>query len=146
VANGGQSGMSNAEAGGIYGLAGKGATAGVGDVAMPGASGITGPYVLYAASVPNAMPGGLGGSLFGGNVANDVNWGAAGGAPNAAPNTGAGGTGAVVNQFSGEANGGSGGSGLCIVTEYCGVAPGAGGSGGMVNVPACPPGQWGFDG
>jgi hypothetical protein len=149
VANGGGGGQGNSGTSPDYGQAGIEANPGIGDVAFPGACGENGTLDVVAASPLAAISaqGGRGGCIFGGTssvVVAPAN--AANGVPGAS-NTGAGGSGAAINQLGTLTvyNGGAGGSGLCIVTEYC-WADTTGGSSGCVNVPACPPGQWGYDG
>jgi hypothetical protein len=105
-----------------FGLPGQGAAAGVGDVAFPGSGGDAGIVQVLAAPVAMSLSGGMGGVIFGGNQSNDYGVGIGPGA-NALPNTGAGGQGATANQTASSpgvvTSGGDGGSGLCIVTEYC---------------------------
>ena len=67
-----------------------------------------------------SVAGGLGGAIFGGNGVLNAGLGQALPGLPGYPNTGAGGTGAAVNQVAAtEVLGGNGGSGFCIVTEYC---------------------------
>lgn len=130
VANGGGAGVgNNGET--LYGGAGPGAAPGIGDVTFGGAVGDIGALqIQYPSGTPletNAT-GGLGGVLMGGNQSLDVGVGNYAQGPNALPNTGAGGTGACINQSTHNnltVLGGEGGSGLCIVTEYI-VATGGG--------------------
>jgi hypothetical protein len=146
VANGGLGGTAN-DSTTQWGEGGPGASAGVGDVTFPGASGFSGVVQVLAAPMTLTVAGGMGGQLFGGSYAGAHTVGNTPGS-NGLPNTGAGGSGAISNQTLTGAPiilGGNGGSGLCIVTEYCLATTGSGGSG-CVNVPACPPGQWGWDG
>lgn len=128
VANGGKGGqLCDASSG--AGLGGDGAEMGTGDVTFSGASGNNGMFLDDPGGWVTAA-GGMGGVTFGGNRLNasPSNSGAQGG--NADPGTGAGGGGAILNQVQGTgANqwpGGSGGSGLCVVTEYCWADAGSG--------------------
>jgi hypothetical protein len=126
VANGGIGGGTGTAAG----AGGPGAPPGVGDVASPGAAGISGLQGALDAVI--WIHAGAGGTMWGGNqppeeVANATAYpplAIAGGA--GAPNTGAGGTGGAGSRTTSGAPGGLGGSGQCIVTEYCwaDVAPG----------------------
>lgn len=121
VANGGIGGwamfpsVSDPEPGG-------GAPPGVGDVASPGATGAPGYWLVFTAPQTNySSATQLGGQINGGNAGLmlGANNGFAG--PSGAPNSGAGGAGATANQLSAPTSfaGGGGGSGLCVVTEYC---------------------------
>ena len=102
-----------------YGGSGAGAPAGTGDVAFPGAGGFPGTLV-DTGTTAMAAEGGMGGSIVGGNVNNRAFPGTGATGFNAADNTGAGASGGVVNQWTGaHGPGGAGGSGICIVTEYC---------------------------
>jgi hypothetical protein len=136
VAHGGGQGWGNDNVTG-WGAAGVGAAAGVGDIAFPGASGFTGPGFASAAGEIREIQGGAGGSIVGG-TANYSSGNAESnpGSPGAA-GTGAGGQGAIINQITGTSPvqpGGAGGSGICIITEFCWAGAGAAPSG-MVNVP-----------
>jgi hypothetical protein len=77
----------------------------------------------------------MGGTMFGGNQVNDAGLQqVVPGVPGAA-NTGAGGSGAAINQVAvnpGEVLGGNGGSGVCIVTEWCWGSGAVGGGGAPV--------------
>ena len=98
--------------------AGNGAPAGTGDVAFPGAGGLPGVYNISPDN--STYEGGLGGSIVGGNAVSRAFPGTGATGVNSADNTGAGGAGGVVNQWVGaHGPGGAGGSGVCIVTEYC---------------------------
>lgn len=119
-ANGGWGGIDN-DGATTFGDAGNGGGIGLGDIAMPGASGQCG---VTAGDVNSSTQGGLGGALFGGNGVDLVGTGGYRIGRDAIVNTGAGGTGGVINHASVPAGqlpikGGNGGSGLCIVTEYC---------------------------
>lgn len=114
-----------------HGLAGAGALPGTGDIALPGAAGgmwATGNINLSAQHLVAAIPG-LGGQLFGGAAWPVPPWlftnqnGRDGVA-----NSGAGGGGAQVNVGSVATTtfGGRGGSGLVVVTEFCGTDDGGG--------------------
>lgn len=93
----------------------------VGDLALAGASGIYWATLHPQSSVPTtvwAQPG-LGGTIFGGNnVAEPYGLNGSGPGQAGEPNSGSGGMGAVSNNGN-NYPGGSGGSGVCIVTEYC---------------------------
>jgi hypothetical protein len=131
---------------------GQGASAGIGDVAYPGACGQPGYWLLF--DTPNvnfsaACP--LGGQIFGGNVGVMIGVDTSAQGPTALPNTGAGGSGAASNQMTTATSqaGGGGGSGICIVTEYCwadAVDDGCGcGPTGMARVAGPQGWQGGFD-
>lgn len=120
VAYGGYSAQDNTNAAPNFGNGGQGGPAGVGAVALKGSGGMGGS--LEATAV-GAMFGGMGASgYFGGAMfQQEIGQGQGNIGGSAAPNTGAGGNGAISNGYptSGtQWNGGSGGSGLCIVTEY----------------------------
>jgi hypothetical protein len=123
VANGGGFAVGN-NGDTVFGQAGSGAPPGVGDLAFPGSSGTQGATLTAPTGTQDIVGiAGVGGAMWGGNVQTQeagIGGGVAG--ASAYPNTGAGGSGAVVNQRpTGLATvaGGNGGSGLCIVTEYC---------------------------
>lgn len=139
VANGGTGGNGNgyAEPGGD-GAPGNGGVPGIGDLAFPGASGQTGALQVFPTLEVAVPVGGMGGAILGGNSITVAGApGTSNGNPGAA-NTGAGGSGGMINQAPpSTAVGGAGGSGLCVVTEYCWAdASGGSGSSGCVNVPA----------
>ena len=121
VANGGSAGGTAAGIAGAYaGASGMGALPGIGDWAAPGASGMFGSLSVLSAFEVNTAQGALGGQIFGGNVTAAVETGGQLNGQDALVNSGAGGSGGCVNQIQGDgAYGGAGGSGLCIVTEYC---------------------------
>ena len=137
VAIGGLGGGTAAGVAGAYaGSSGNGANPGTGDLASPGASGTFGALVILTALATNTAQGALGGQINGGNRTTATETGGVvNGAP-PVPNSAAGGTGGCVNQVNGgEAQGSSGATGLCIVTEYiwadaaddgCGCAPTSG--------------------
>ena len=132
VANGGGGGV-NCDADTGAGIGGPMATVGVGDVAFRGAVGQSGVFLDLAAGGWYTASNAAGGQLFGGNSVLDCPSSA--GIPGIPgwPNSGAGGSGAVMNQFAtGSFSGGIGASGLCIVTEYCWGAASEG--------DCCPPG------
>lgn len=107
-----------------FGAGGSGGAPGVGDLAMPGSPGGNGTSRNGATN--QAAWGGTGGEIWGGaNQTPEVGVGYLSAGANAWVNSGAGGTGGCINQVTGGGNvtGGTGGSGLCIVTEYC-VSPG----------------------
>jgi hypothetical protein len=145
--------------GGAQGQTGEGgepAQVGIGDVALGGVSGGPGSYADVAVPAMGAIYGGRGGiaPVLGGHLGRQAVIFAAGFMDGRDPYTGdpqgpgCGGNGGVAWTAASDCGGGNGGPGLCVVTEYCwGSGSGGSGSGsGMVNVPACPPGQWGFDG
>ena len=111
----------------VFGAAGPGASIGIGDLTQPGGPGTAG---VVSGPTLEGVVGGRGGQMWGGAVGDPLigvgqTWP---GSPGTA-NTGAGGNGAVINQSTAINTtiiGGSGGSGVCIVTEYCwaDVAPG----------------------
>jgi hypothetical protein len=154
VANGGGGGENNDEGGAnLWGRAGSGGPIGIGEVAFPGSDGFTGMILTFATPTPSAFSGGLGGQIFGGNTNSYVSNGGFDPGKDAKPNTGAGGSGAIVNQSSaaGVPPGGAGATGLCIVTEYCwadatdtGCGCGTTMSGARVAIPAGP-GGWGYE-
>ena len=121
VANGGFAGA-GANGVNVYGWGGPGATAGIGDVAAPGVAGFTGHIQIGPSATDFATA--VGGWMALGGTPQPGQCGVGGflPGPNAAPNTGAGGSGAAVNQlasgFGTTHFGGNGGSGLCVVTEY----------------------------
>jgi hypothetical protein len=120
VANGGGGGQSMLTAGG-FGAGGGGGAPGVGDVAFPGAAGFCGT-VIASLNTSQGAEGGQGGSIFGGTQTANVGGGGALGGEPGLPNTGAGASGGVLNAYptvNAEYGGGTGGSGVCIVTEYC---------------------------
>jgi hypothetical protein len=124
VANGGGGGENNDESASpasLWGRAGPAGAVGVGDVAFAGSEGFSGMVLLFPTPTPSAFQGGAGGQIFGGNTNSYVSTGGFDSGKNAQANSGAGGSGAIVNQSStaGVPPGGAGGSGLCIVTEYC---------------------------
>lgn len=131
-----------------FGNGGSMAGFGTGDFTQPGASGAWGVTDSPPAGAPADMvaPTASGGWIFGGNTQHAVGANAAIPGSNGAPGTGAGGSGAVCNQLVLSAGspqlGGLGGSGVCVVSEYCSVT-GFGGSCGQAPIPAnCGPG-WG---
>ena len=121
VANGGQGGSDNNGTTG-FGQGGTEAPPGVGDVARPGAAGFCGLTFVLTQTLSQTGQGGMGGTLAGGTQALNVGVGEILQGLNAYPNTGAGASGACANQYAttgGAIGGGAGGSGLCVVTEYC---------------------------
>jgi hypothetical protein len=121
VANGGLGGSDNNGTTG-FGQGGGEAAPGVGDVAFPGAAGFCGQTLTFAATTSTTGQGGMGGTLLGGTRALNVGIGEILAGLPAYPNTGAGASGACANQYptpGGATGGGAGGSGICIVTEYC---------------------------
>lgn len=138
VANGGQGGTSFVplQISGAAGQPGSGAAAGTGDVTFPGATGQQGSSMIVAATAQVVAIGGLGGAILGGNSITEAWVGALNYGNPAAPGTGAGGSGGVVNQMAAgtAANGGAGGSGIVICTEYCSALPPQGGGWGCAPV------------
>jgi|HubBroStandDraft_2_1064218.scaffolds.fasta_scaffold04155_6 hypothetical protein len=155
VANGGLGGANN-DGGvtpGANGAPGAPAAPGVGDIAWPGSQGFVGPIIL--GTTLQSVPGGLGGQLISGAVTADIGSAAQVAGVDAYPNTGAGGSGAVNNQFTAPtagAGGGAGGSGLCWVDEYCwadafDTGCGCGPTGGArVAITSVPQGRGGWSG
>lgn len=128
---------------GAHGSPGMGAVVGVGDFVMPGSPGGMWTAItvnLVAQHLPGAAPG-LGGQLFGGAAWPVPPWIYTSiGGRNGAANTGAGGGGAQVNGGTNTTTyGGQGGTGLCVVTEICGIENG-GGPGPEPPGPGRPPG------
>jgi hypothetical protein len=128
------------------GLGGLGGQGGVGDFVVWGTDGGMGDSFFGTATAWPTMQGGAGavGPFGGGRQGLKVGPGAElPGAPGI-PNTGAGASGGVIHQLMNVngVGGQPGGSGVCIVTEYCAPLPTAGGSGQMVNVPAWPHQHW----
>jgi len=122
VSNGGNPGLDNAASSQYFGGSGSGAAPGVGDVAYAGAPGHCGVAVIYPTFLDTNAQGGMGGWVFGGNVVVDTGPAAYNEGAPCWPNTGAGGVGGCANQIAppiGIVYGGAGGSGICIVTEYC---------------------------
>jgi hypothetical protein len=150
VANGGAGGVSawSSSTAASAGYGGAPAAVGVGDLAFAGNAGETGGYALTNEEI--SVVGGRGGAApAGGGVANvaDTLGGTnvvANGPPGLSP--GAGGGGGASANLAQNAVGGVGANGFCVVTEYCWANASGGGGSGCVNVPACPPGQWGYDG
>lgn len=116
VANGGSG------ASGVAGHPGVEGIPGVGDLAFAGSPGEVGPNQNYPTATSVTLSGGIGGALLGGNSASFAAPGASAVGNPAWPNQGAGGNGGIINQVAtdiGTVLGGVGGSGLCVVTEYC---------------------------
>jgi hypothetical protein len=121
VANGGQGGISATPSGGIGGLGG---AVGVGDVAQAGNPGTSVAGSLFDPGVAGgSIVGGNGGvGFFGGGGTGAI--AVAGGswprlANAGAPNSGAGGGGGAATDTGYFNQGSPGGTGLCIVTEFC---------------------------
>lgn len=128
VAHGGGGGGSvNTGSGATGGMIGQ---PGIGDFVTAGAHGAAGSSNM-AVGTGDLLGGGLGGALFGGNRGpNPIATGTNTPGYQGDPNTGAGGSGAIVYNQTGQSNsGGVGGSGVCIVTEYLWGVSGGGGSG-----------------
>lgn len=121
VAYGGVAGVGNASAGGLWGQPGSGAPAGVGDVALPGNPGFPGTSMMQSATdlTTTVVSGGTGGAIIGGAGSSWVMLPGNASDGVSAPGWGAGGGGGMQNQVAASRNGGDGGAGLCIVTEYC---------------------------
>ena len=112
--------------------AGAGGQPGIGDFACAGATGDNGFIVVLTVASSNNGACAKGGQIFGGNLTGEVGPHAATNGPDGYANSGAGGGGAAVNQLvAAQFNGGTGGSGVCIVTEYCWAD--------VVPEPPCPP-------
>ena len=112
----------------VFGASGPGAVPGSGDVALPGAAGEIGALQIAVVSgdLQTNATGGLGGQIIGGNMAEDVGVGGYSNGVAAQPNTGAGGSGACINQSTltnTTVAGGVGASGICWVKEYCWSPP-----------------------
>jgi hypothetical protein len=139
VANGGLGGGWNGsfQATNHWGEGGAGALPGIGDLNFPGSAGDPGPYFNFTTAQQNDYAGGKGGQILGGSQTTAFGPGQIPGGVPGSPNTGAGGSGALLNQLATGAisEGGGGGSGLCWVDEYCWVAPGSEGT--------CPDGSTG---
>lgn len=136
VANGGGGGISATTS--SWGGGGVGAAPGVGDLAMPGSTGQSGYLLTPPIAIGEiGIEAGSGApSFFGGGVRGGGNQGTTAPGPSAYANSGAGGAGAWQNwvTVTQATPGGAGGSGICIVTEYCWSDTGDGGS------VCCPPG------
>lgn len=122
VANGGEGGGGNASAGALWGFPGAGAPPGIGDIALAGSPGDTGTTQSPGGSL-NVI-GGMGGSMWGGGGMPTLTGNPGVQPGHAATSPGGGGSGAGVNMQAGEANGGAGALGICVVTEYCFVDQG----------------------
>ena len=120
VANGGIAGQANNSAT-VWGNGGAGAPAGVGDLAVPGNPGSPGTSAAVdPTSTGVNIVGGAGGAILGGAGAPPLVSPGVSAAGNPGIGPGAGGSGAASNQTAGPAlPGGTGGNGLCIVTETC---------------------------
>jgi hypothetical protein len=117
IANGG--GGAGVQAG-FWGIAGGvGASIGIGDFAMQGMTGDNGTAFPASGTDTIGAAGGIGGAIWGGSRTLEVGPNTASAGDQAFANSGAGGSGACVNQLVAAAQaGGAGGSGICIVTEY----------------------------
>jgi hypothetical protein len=127
VANGGQGGQGNNSAT-VFGDGGAGAPLGVGDLAFSGSPGVAGTTstlsVNAGASTITVVVGGAGGSMWGGGgqaVLCPPTYSIPG---YPATDPAGGGSGASVNTLSATPDGtqqlgGTGGAGMCVVTEYC---------------------------
>jgi hypothetical protein len=128
------------------GFGGAGGPAGVGQIAWPGSPGGTGVAQTTPPGSGAALQGGRGGWMGysgGPNVTDAWNGQSANGVA-AAPNTGAGGGGSIISDTGGgPLEGGEGGSGWLLTTEYCWQgAPDDDGCGcepdGVARIPASP--------
>lgn len=128
VANGGFGGQPATPT--EWGGGGLGANPGIGDVAFPGNWGGNGFLITGLPAESVGMEAGMGAaSVFGGSTRGGFNPGLETPGVAAAPNTGAGGTGGWSSWFAQgglAVPGGAGGSGICIVTEYCTLTGGGG--------------------
>lgn len=136
-----------------WGAGGAAAPAGVGDVALAGDFGGNG--YLSDTNTVGLFPGDGAGSIYGGGTRSSVTIGGSNVGTDAVAGSGAGGSGAssVTAVLTLPVLGGAGGSGLCIVTEYCwadamdaGCGCGTTMSGARVALPAGQQGHWGWDG
>jgi hypothetical protein len=123
VANGGGGAYGN-DTSTEFGNGGAPAQPGVGDIAAPGSFGFAGQTIIIPTGSPMLNMLGWGGygatTMLGGGDQQAAGPGTVSPGTGGVPNTGSGGIGAISNQTSGQfANGGPGGSGLCVVTEYC---------------------------
>jgi hypothetical protein len=138
VANGGLGGGAF-QIGTSGGAAGPEAPPGVGDLTFPGACGEAGFFDNYTTPLSFSAQGARGGWIYGGTSAVQAMTGGYAPGAEAYPNTGAGGGGAIINQMGAGSttSGGNGGSGICIVTEYCVSTSNMDGCGcGCARVPA----------
>lgn len=163
VANGGNGGGAGmpVSGGAEVGYGGYLAAAGIGDIATYGDAGEHGQAIMYDAGVGQVIlwAGRGGGSHF--QSANVAAVQSPSGGDGIQGNFGAGGGGGASPYINGPANGGAGGAGLCVITEYCWNDT----DGGEVNPPIevnarvavthvpppcppnpCPPGWTEFDG
>jgi hypothetical protein len=148
TSNGGSGGGSAVNGGTWSG--GAGALPGVGDIAFLGSAGESGTATQPPSTMELVVHGGLGGVVWGGSSPGaDVGPGGSAPGNEGWPNTGAGGTGGAVYDAVPGAVGGNGGSGICIVTEYCWADAGDTGCGcgttGGARVAAPAGWQGGFD-
>jgi hypothetical protein len=121
VANGGIGGQQCDAVTGA-GVGGPGASPGIGDIAFPGASGMSGSFQDLAAASWFTASSALGGWIFGGTQSFDLPSSSGAAGPPGLDNSGSGGGGAVINQGAaalGSFAGGAGATGFCLVTEYC---------------------------
>jgi hypothetical protein len=145
---------------GQTGEGGLAAQAGIGDLALPGNAGWQGSYANVGTFTPplGAMYGGRGGAppMLGGGVPRSAvifdDGFMAGYDPYVGPaGPGVGGAGGVSWAAAGDIGGGTGGSGLCVVTEYCWSDTGDAGCGCGTTMSgarvAIPTGQhgWGYE-
>jgi hypothetical protein len=126
VANGGNGGGSNVSGAPSaldpsVGYGGLGGGPGIGDVAVWGNSGGSGGTEVFNPNLANSVVwGGFGGaSFFGSSPSGAVDLAQGGGVAGNNGTFGAGGSGAASAVNTRPAVGGVGGSGLCVVTEYC---------------------------
>jgi len=114
VANGGGCGLSNPSGGANYGNSGAGASAGTGDITIPGHAGARGPSATSLATGASSGDGGSSLMGAGGRGVGGTGTGSAGG------NYGGGGAGGMVYNATASSDGGAGAPGIVIVTEYIG--------------------------
>ena len=109
-----------------------------GKVVYHGEDGLPGPAIHYLTAAPdhNRSAGGNGGTMFGGATSVVAGHNTVVAGSPAHDKTGAGGTGAASNLAVGSQPGGKGGSGTCVVTEYCFADMADDGCDGTMNVNA----------
>jgi hypothetical protein len=119
VANGGLGGI-NCDAATGGGAGGLNAPPGIGDIAFPGAAGLNGQFQDLAPASWFTASTSLGGWIFGGTQSTEVPSATGTNGLPGLGNSGAGGSGAVMNQLGpGSFAGGAGAAGFCLVTEFC---------------------------
>jgi hypothetical protein len=128
ISNGGAGGVGAGNGGG--GQPGNGGAPGVGDLAWRGPSGTAGIIQVFGTPIEYEATGGIGGALFGGAIAASAGTGFEAAGISGDSGSGAGGGGGVINQNGAITSGGTGGSGMCWVDEYCWLAGADGDCGG----------------